>query len=232
MKLIAYRLAEGDAGMPIVPADFDRAWMNGTPNGFAKRCLPLLIANASGWLCINTRGFNATWDMTNDPEGLRVEYHDRTPTHRLASSHFGSGVLTWNIPYLFRTEPGYNLLVRGPANHPKHGASPLEGIVETDWACATFTMNWQLTSTDPVMFEEGEPICQLVPQQRGELALFQPRIGSLAIEEPDTAKTYAEWSASRDHFNRIISQLGPKAWQKDYFQQSRQKRLNLQPFQE
>jgi hypothetical protein len=39
-----------------------------------------------------------------------------------AISHFGSGILTWNVPYLFRTPPGYNLLVRGPANWPKDAA--------------------------------------------------------------------------------------------------------------
>src|SRR3712207_8402233 len=33
-----------------------------------------------------------------------------------ARSHFGSGILTWNLPFLFRTPPGYNLHVRGPAN--------------------------------------------------------------------------------------------------------------------
>ena len=52
----------------------------------------------------------------------------------LPASHFGDGILTWHLPILFRTPPGYNLLVRGPANYPKDAVSPLEGIVETDWA--------------------------------------------------------------------------------------------------
>ncbi len=71
----------------------------------------------------------------------RRQEHGQYP----ATSMFGHGILTFHIPFLVRTHPGYNLLVRGPANMPRDGVSPLEGIVETDWAVATFTMSWQLT---------------------------------------------------------------------------------------
>ena len=47
-------------------------------------------------------------------------------------------------------------------------AQPLEGIVETDWLPATFTMNWRLTRPNyPVHFEAGDPICMVVPVPRG-----------------------------------------------------------------
>ena len=59
-------------------------------------------------------------------------------------SHFGYGLLTFQLPYLFRTPPGYNLLVRGPANCPKDGAW-LDGLVGTDWSPARFFMTWQIT---------------------------------------------------------------------------------------
>lgn len=52
-------------------------------------------------------------------------------------SHFGAGVVTFTVPYLFRTPPSYNLHVRGPTNMPKDGIYPLEGIVETDWSQAS-----------------------------------------------------------------------------------------------
>ena len=63
----------------------------------------------------------------------------------MVSSNFGYGIVTWYLPYLFRTSPGYNLWVRGPVNSPKDGIVPLEGLVETDWAEATFTVNWKIT---------------------------------------------------------------------------------------
>ena len=77
----------------------------------------------------------------------------------MVQSHFGEGVITWNIPFLFRTSPGYNLLVRGPSNWIKDGVQALEGIVETDWAVQTFTMDWKFTRPRRwVRFEADEPI--------------------------------------------------------------------------
>ena len=85
---------------------------------------------------------------------------------------------------LFRTPEGYNLLARGPANYPKDGISPLEGIVETDWASASFSMNWKLTrKLWPVRFEIDEPICMIVPQRRGELEEFVPELRRIESDE-------------------------------------------------
>jgi hypothetical protein len=137
-------------------------------------------------------------------------------------SHFGYGILTWHIPYLFRTPPGYNLLVRGPSNWPKDGVTPLEGVVEADWAAATFTMNWKLTRPGAlVTFDEGEPICMLLPQARGELEAFQPEIHSIA-EEANAQHDYQEWSRSRARFlvdlRRTDSETVAQSWQRHYFQ--------------
>ena len=71
---------------------------------------------------------------------------------------------------VFRTEPGWNLFVGGSPNEPKDGLYPLSGVIETDWAPYSFTMNWQFTRPDHwISFEEGEPFCFLYPVQRGLL---------------------------------------------------------------
>ena len=141
-RLTAYRVSS--LPMRLEAACTTRSWMAATDQQFANRCLPLLMANQSGWFVLNCHPLRATWTGDDAIAGLCVEYLDGSPPYP-AISHFGYGVLTWTLPYLFRTSPGYNLLVRGPANWPKDGACPLEGVVETDWAVATFTMNWKLT---------------------------------------------------------------------------------------
>jgi Family of unknown function (DUF6065) len=94
-----------------------------------------------------------------------------------AVSHFGHGILTFHIPCLFRTEPGIDLLVQGPVNRPKDAIAPLSGIVETDWAPYTFTMNWQFTRPGiAVRFEKGEPFCHVWPLQRGALQTVEPEV--------------------------------------------------------
>jgi hypothetical protein len=115
-----------------------------------------------------------TWNGGAAIEVLKVEFFEK-PQFAYAASHFGYGILTFSVGYLFRTPPGYNLYVRGPANLHKDGIAALEGIVETDWSEAPFTMNWQVTRRNhPIVFEEGEPIAMISLIRRGELERFHP----------------------------------------------------------
>jgi hypothetical protein len=142
-----------------------------------NRCLPILIANQSGWEMRNPCAFTATWMGRDDRMGVTIAPDKHATGQFLPRSEFGSGIVTWHLPLLFRTPPGYNLLVRGPANYPKDGASPLEGVVETDWASSSFSMSWKLTrKLMPVRFEVDEPICMIVPQRRAELEEFAPEL--------------------------------------------------------
>lgn len=224
-NLTAYQI--GVMSAPIEPAPALRPWM-GTA---AKRCLPLVIANQAGWFILNTSALRATWDGGLGTKALKVEYRD-TDAYHVASSHFGDGIVTFHIPYLFKTSLGYNLLVRGPANSPKDGVSPLEGLVETDWANATFTMNWKLTRPGSVSFDVGEPICMIVPQQKGDLEGFDVAVLPLA-DAPDVEQEYKDWAESREAFLEELPIPGSGAaqmgWQKDYFEGA-QKKLTLNPF--
>lgn len=190
------------------------------PEGFANRCLPLRIANESGWFILNSHTFTVEWEGYSHQDSLKVEYHEGEEPFP-AGTNFGNGILTFRIPFLFRTEPGWNLHVRGPANMPKHSAQALEGIVETDWSPYTFTMNWQLTEAfEPVVFQRGEPICQVVPVKRGSLEEVEPEL----LEEPEgeTKQEFESWQAQRLEFWTRIQQGCPIAreqgWTKEYFQ--------------
>ena len=177
------------------------------------------IAAQAGWFVLNSNALRVTWNGGNHKSDIEIESLDGKEIN-FASSHFGSGILTWNLPFLFRTPSGYNLQVRGPANWPKDGACALEGIVETDWLESTFTMNWKLTRANlPVVFEADEPICMVVPQRRGALEAFEPEICEIG-EEPALAEAYERWTESRGEFNRELGVAGSEAqkrgWQKDY----------------
>jgi len=219
LTMTAYRVT----GKPcdVVPAPVRRAWMDETDARYANRCLPMLMANQAGWWVPNPRSFTARWDGGKTPLSLRIEYDGGRAPYP-ASSHFGYGIVTFHIPLLVRTPPGWNLLVRGPANLPKDGAAPLEGLVETDWAVATFTMNWKLTRPGlEVEFAQGEPVCMLVPQRRGDLESFRPAFAPIE-RMPDRAG-YRAWQASRSGFlqnlrtkRRDKPDEAAKLWQRDY----------------
>jgi hypothetical protein len=181
--------------MPLETAALTRDWMDATPNRYAYHCLPLVMANQAGWVICSPATFLACWDGEQAAGGVRLEFEG--PEHNWVHTHFGSGILTFSIPYLFRTPPGVNLWVRGPSNVIKDGVQALEGIVETDWTPATFTMNWKLTRPHHVVdFQRGEPICMIVPVPRGLAEEMLPRRLPLSADA-ELAEQYAAWDAAR-----------------------------------
>src|SRR5688500_12447342 len=242
--LTAYRIHKYPS-LPSVPATSQRRWMDRTTHRFAYRCLPLLIANQHGWFILNVHKIRVIWDGQPREDGLKVTCEggpEHTPCP--AISNFGHGVLTWNLNYLFRTPPGYNLGARGPANMFKTGIVHLEGIIETDWLVSTVTMYWKMIEANmEVEFLPGEPICLILPIKRGEIETFDPQVRDLDTE-PALQKGYEEWSASRTKFIHELqipkSEAREAKWQKDYVQgvgpegvvapQGHQTKLNLREF--
>jgi hypothetical protein len=229
----------------IVPASPDRFWMDFSTGGWANRCMPLRIANQAGWMLLNDADFEVIWSGKPQVSALQILFA-KGQFSPWVSSNFGYGIITWEIPYLFRTPPGYNLLARGPANTIKDGAAPLEGLVETDWATASFTMNWKVTRPfKSIKFAKDEAICMLVPQKRGELEAFAPEMRNVE-SDPELEKRYQHWVKSRrawvqeqknapppsaghlphqGHYSRGTTTTGEESPQ-------HQSKLSLQPFAE
>jgi hypothetical protein len=216
-KLVAYTM-DGHA-VRIRPAPLERDWMDATDQRFAYRCLPLNIANAHGWELLCPSGFSARWDGLNHKETIRIK--PDLGTTAPVVSHFGHGVLTFHVPCLFRTDPGFDLFVTGPINRPKDAIAPLSGIIETDWSPYTFTMNWRFTRSETkIRFEQGEPYCHLFPVERGSLERIEPETVPLS-KAPDLEREYKLWCEGRNTFNADLQQPGSEAtqqrWQKAYF---------------
>jgi hypothetical protein len=218
MRLDAVAVTQ-DSIVTLSLAPARRAWMDRTPERFANRCLPLMMANQAGWLVTLTEPVEVEWSGRDGHGEVDVSGSERVKEN--VASHFGSGIVTFKLPFLFRTEPGYNLLARGPANQPRDGLAPLEGLIETDWSFAPFTMNWQITRPRVrLRFDAGEAVCMLVPSRRGELEAFEPRLRALD-DDPELAEAYRAWRAGRDTFLRDLSAREDAAvkagWQRDYF---------------
>jgi len=222
MRLVCYPTKE-EARPTIAAAPVERGWMDRSfrdVTGFAYRCLPLNMANAHGWMILNAAPFTAEWDGTAGLDGVRIlSLSESEPLY--AASHFGTGVLTFYVHALFRTEPGYDLMVTGPLNMPKDAIQPLTGLVETDWAPFTFTMNWIFTRKNtPVAFERDEPFCMIYPVTRGLLEAVEPEIRPMT-SDPEVYEGYTAYAESRQAFKRDLLVPGSEAqrqeWQKHYF---------------
>ena len=217
MNLIAY-LLDGHS-VDIRPAPVEREWMEATDQRFAYRCLPLNIANAFGWEVHCPSAFVAIWDGGATIDSIKIR--PAPGTIAPAISHFANGILTFHIPCLFRTDPTYDLMVLGPLNRPKDGISPLSGVIETDWAPYTFTMNWKFTRPGlEVCFRQGEPFCHIFPIRRGDIEEVRPQCVPIS-EAPEILSQYQAWQQSRRQFNKDLQKEGTLAqsekWQKYYY---------------
>ena len=217
MRLLCYPTS----GKPpqIRPASQRRAWMDASPNGYAYRCLPLTIANSHGWEILSAEDHEAIWN--GGPGTKDITCRSTGDGRFRVMSHFGSGIITFDIGCLFRTDPAVNLMVTGPLNAPKDGIAPLPGIVETDWATATFTMNWLFTRPNHVVrFAKDEPICFIFPLARGLIESAEPEIRALE-SDPALHADYQRWRESRSQFLKDLPHPGTTAsqqkWQKAYF---------------
>lgn len=219
MKLTCYPLT--DAPPPLVPGRPERAWMD----EFLRhpyRCLPLVIANTTGWELLVPSPIKVSWNGGVRQEDLRIE----SPTNlapdahaRFATSQFGDGIVTFLTGYIFRTEPGWDLWVGGPPNQMKHGVQPLTGIVETSWLAYPFTMNWRLTAPGSVIFNAGEAFGMLMPVPHAAIDEIEPVIKQLA-DDPEFEALATHSLKSRDDFQmeHANDPTGVGAYQRHYFQ--------------
>lgn len=205
----------------IVPGRPQRAWMDAFAERHPYRCLPLAMANSSGWEILCPVGFTMEWNggahqdcITLTPDQGYPDFHD------LVKSHFSRGIVTFHPGYLFRTPPGWSMWAGGPPNHVKDGIQPLVGLVETDWLPFPFTMNWIFTRPGRVRFERGEPFCFITLIQDKLLAQVQPVTRSLSSND-DLRLQYDAWYRQREEFNRRLMKQDPEAvrdaWQRYYF---------------
>lgn len=142
-----------------------RSWFT----GHFYKCLPLVFGNQHGFALLSPSSFVVRW---NGGEGLdAISIHTLEPEsgyqHLVISSHFGSGILTLQSRYIFRTAPGVNLMVKEPPNYPIDGFSWMNAVVETDNLRRDFTFNIKITRPhQDIYVPKGTPVGCLVPYPR------------------------------------------------------------------
>ena len=214
-----YRLWEG--AQEIRPGSPHRAWMDAFPDRHPYRCLPMAIANNTGWEMVSPTSFVIRWNGGMGVDDITFECEDDYPYFdRFAASHFSHGIVTFPIDYIFRTPPGWNLWVCGPTNFPRDGIFALNGVVETDWLPYTFTMNYMLTRPGEVRFRKDEPYCYIVPVRAHDAARIQPEILDIA-DNPELAQRHELWAGARAAHQAKVAkgdeEAIKKAWQRFYF---------------
>lgn len=190
LRVLAHGWGEG---WQLRPSPASRHWMDQAPRAY--QCLPLVLANQWGWQILCPTDVRAAWDGGSGADALRVEVD---PQYASAiKSHFGSGILTFSPPWLFRTPPGWDLLAKGPGNRWKENCAPLEGIVETWWLNYTFTLNWKVVAPGTVTFARGESLGQLMPLPHGTFEAATAMEAPINDVEPEAGAELLRWREER-----------------------------------
>ena len=222
-ELIAYEMGDAE-GWTLEPASPRREWMAQTPYQGANRCLPLVIANQAGWILRCPVKFKVTWNGKKMLDSLQFEFPEEQKQARgQVLSLFGYGIISFRIPWLFRTSEGFGLFVRGPTNYYKENVVPLDGLVETDWAPYTFTMNWKIVKPNsPIWFKKGEAVCMIIPYPIAVIEQFKTHTAQID-DEPELLDAYRQWSEQRTkQYEQIARQDKPEDFYRlDYVRGSR-----------
>ena len=77
-------------------------------------------------------------------------------------------------------------------------------------------MNWMMTKPhEKVVFEKGEPICQLFPYPKEYIEHFKPVIRTKSSMPSELNKAYEYYVHSRDVFNKSPREVN--SWEANYF---------------
>lgn len=205
MQLTAYEIESGAAdGWVIRPASRERDWMSAN-NSHAYRCLPLVVANQMGWVVECPVNFTAIWDGRDQASAIQFQFEQAGDTWASQiENDFGNGIITFRLPWLFKTGDEVGLVVRGQTNHWKINAHALDGFVETWWLPFTFTMNWKIIQPNiPVQFAKGEPICLIHPFDTRLISNTNPDIRDIETDAP-LQQEYTKWKFVRRMVNHLI----------------------------
>lgn len=190
----------------ISPATSKRGWMDETDGRYAYRCTPLTASNTAGWVVENPFNVQLLWNGGSKPSDLLVVNLDEgdpdlseVEFEELYTSHFGSGILTFRMPWLIRTNAvGVGVELTGPPNLWLPGLFALSGIVETWVHASSATMNWKVTQADtPVFIPKGFPIAYIRPINLTLLASIQAMCGLKEHMPQRFLEDYEAWNKDR-----------------------------------
>ncbi len=181
-----------------------RDWF--TPHFY--NCLPLVIANQYGFSILLESDTVLLWNGGESSEDLTV-YQPRPASNAVQNvhSHFGSGIVTLDHPWVYRTHAGTNLLVMAPPNHPIDGLAWMMAVVESDNLRTDFTLNIKLTRPHhEIKLDAGTPIGHFLPVPRHFCD------GHILAVHPEGDALEAEREAMRDfhklRHERLAGKLG------------------------
>jgi len=141
----------------IAQSRVKRDWMDATYNKHAYQCLPMTVANVSGWELRLEEEVVAEWDGHPNSNVTILSGATTTSGRSQALPNIAS-MVSFTMGWVLRTDEPYCTLMSGSPNYVLEGARPLTASIPSWWWPDTYEMNWALTKVnEPVIFPAGMP---------------------------------------------------------------------------
>ena len=184
----------------ISKPDKKRDWF--TPHFY--RCLPLTVGNQYGFIIKSEYDFSFEWDGGYSPDSLKVYSENSEGLFPEIKSHFGSGIVTINLPFVLRTPSGINLLTMNPPNIIIPNVTVMTGVVEADNLRHDFTINLRVQTPNIRTFiPKGTPIAGLIPIPR----YFVENFNLVNAEDIFDEQTIEEERFAKSHFSEYKREM-------------------------
>lgn len=177
----------------VMPVRGDKSALGTVPAAAFQYCEALRLASSFGWLVFPPTtfyfqfdGVETIWTHADAKDGewypldnnllpdTAAHFDARAPeglkgfAPPVVARAFVPGIVQIWSGLFVKSRPGWSLLVRPPANHPKSkNFDGYEGIIETDQWFGPLFINLALTTTDrPIEVRRDVPLMQVQPLQR------------------------------------------------------------------
>ena len=186
------RLTRGHQNAPLVQQSrIRRDWMDDTYNKHAYQCLPMTVANVSGWELVLDEDLVVIWEGGNT---IVKVLSGGTQKDRQVAHPSMIGIISLSTGWAINTEEGYATWVTGSPNYFIDGAVPLAATIPSSWWPDEVQMNWKITKVnEPVTFPAGTPYCFFTVYPEGLLESVEFEVGNV-WDKPDLIESRVKYS--------------------------------------
>jgi hypothetical protein len=186
------RLTRGHQNAPLVQQSrIKRDWMDDTYNKHAYQCLPMTVANVSGWELVLDEDLVVIWEGGNTV--VKV-LSGGTQKDRQVAHPSMIGIISLSTGWAINTEEGYATWVTGSPNYFIDGAVPLAATIPSSWWPDEVQMNWKITKVnEPVTFPAGTPYCFFTIYPEGLLESVEFEVSNI-WDKPDLIESRVKYS--------------------------------------
>ena len=165
--------------------------MDDTYNKHAYQCLPMTVANVSGWELVLDEDLVVIWEGGNTV--VKV-LSGGTQKDRQVAHPSMIGIISLSTGWAINTEEGYATWVTGSPNYFIDGAVPLAATIPSSWWPDEVQMNWKITKVnEPVTFPAGTPYCFFTIYPEGLLESVEFEVSNI-WDKPDLIESRVKYS--------------------------------------